>query len=138
MSAHIWMSVVEVTVAVRGPPSSSAISPKKSPSFRWLTRLPPIVTSASPVSITNKPAPGSPSVAITVPAGCEMSRTVRAMAVSSFLEQPENMGTFARRATTSFVATVPPERFGWLMLRGNAPRVQPGSPSSCQQVGSRG
>ena len=58
-----------VTVAVRGPPSRSAISPKKSPGPSEAFFLPPIVTSAAsrPV-ITNRPTPGSPSRAITVPA----------------------------------------------------------------------
>ena len=52
-----------------GMPSSNAISPKKSPRRRIAIRLPPIVTSASPSTITNRPTPGSPSVAITVPRG---------------------------------------------------------------------
>ena len=50
-------SVAAVTVAVRGPPSRSAISPKKSPGFSVVFFLPPIVTSASPSTITNKPDP---------------------------------------------------------------------------------
>src|SRR6059036_1828256 len=122
VSANSDRSVVAVTVAVRGPPSSSAISPKKSPAFRWLMRLPPIVTSASPSSITNRPAPGSPSLATTEPGACCTGRTAFAIVWRSFFEQPEKIGTRDSRSTTSLFATLPPR-----LRRGDAtPRSEVG------------
>ena len=49
-----------VTVAVRGPPSISAISPKKSPGPRRATVRPPRTTRTSPLRIMWKPAPDPP------------------------------------------------------------------------------
>src|SRR5262249_44473690 len=61
-------SLVAVTVAVRGIFVTSAISPKKSPSFIVLILAPPFVTSASPFSRTKNSRPRSPSLAISLPA----------------------------------------------------------------------
>ena len=96
-----------MTVAVRGPPSSNAISPKNSPGPSVLLGLSPIVTFASPSTITNRPTPGSPSRAMTVPALWLTSFIPRATAARSFGEQSEKIGTLCKRLATFVTTAIP-------------------------------
>ena len=99
------MSVVAVTVATRGPPSSRAISPKNPPGPIVVTSSPPIVTAASPSMTTKHSLPDLPSWHSTFPAGASISVVIPASARSSDCEQPLNRLTaasFSTRASCFF------------------------------------
>src|SRR5215210_303128 len=84
--------VFVVTVAIRGVSSSSAISPKKSPLPRAATRLPFLVISTWPSTITKNSRPASPSLQSTVPAGTSTSSLTFASCTSSARESPSKSG----------------------------------------------
>ena len=105
VSPSNWTSDVAVTVAVRGPPSRSAISPKKSPGPS-LAPLPPIVTSAVPSTITNSPTPAHPRERSPCPRGGRCpSRRGRSSRRSS--GNSRRTAGPARAVSTSCLATVP-------------------------------
>jgi hypothetical protein len=62
------MSVCAVTLAVRRSVSTSAISPKKSPGPSVVSVWSPLVTTASPLSITKNSCAKEPSLASRLPA----------------------------------------------------------------------
>ena len=64
-----------VTVAVRGPRSISAISPKKSPGPSWLTRVPSRPTPTCPEMMTMRSSPLSPWRITTLPVGRRLRRS---------------------------------------------------------------
>ena len=100
--------VSAVTVAVRGPPSRSEISPKKSPGPSFAAERSPIVTPAVPSVMRKNPMPDCPSRARTDPSRCVTSFAARAIWVSSDLESPSNRGTSPSSFTASALATSPP------------------------------
>src|SRR5439155_11806631 len=101
-----WIAVSAVTVAVRGPSSSSEISPNESPGPSFLRVRPLTVTFAVPSTIRKNPRPCSPSVASTAPAGWLTSLAAPASADSSFLDRSWNSGTLASSSVLSVLATV--------------------------------
>ena len=62
------------TVAVRGPSSMSAISPKASPAESVVLTSSAMLTEADPSTITKNPTPGSPSLVTAVPSANVRSR----------------------------------------------------------------
>src|SRR5919201_1189460 len=88
-----------VTVAVRGPPVTSAISPRKSPDERVLILRPPRRTSAAPSTTTRNSLPLSPSVVSVLPAGRSTSSASEAISCRSRFESPWNNGTVRSSST---------------------------------------
>src|SRR5439155_7377702 len=105
VSPSMWIGESDVTVADRGPLSSSEISPKKSPGDILARVRPLTVTVAVPSTIRKKPSPASPSRARTASAGWCTSLADRASATRSFFESSENSGTAASILTGSCLAT---------------------------------
>src|SRR5712691_10819013 len=91
------MGDAATTVAVRGPLSRSAVSPKNSPgpSIRWLTSA---STLAEPSRMTKKSPPVSPFLQRVRPEGKSTSSTWDEMNWSSLSVQPPKSGTERRRS----------------------------------------
>src|SRR6266511_4807754 len=122
-------SLWAVQVAVRGPPSSSEISPKKSPGPIFLRDLPPTATLTSPSRIRKKPTPESPSRANTAPLRCVTSLDAVAIDLSSLVESSSKIGTPASILTGSCLVTT--HSFGRSPLGRTWPGFYPsGSPES--------
>jgi Polyketide cyclase / dehydrase and lipid transport len=92
------MGVSAVTVADRGPPSSSDISPTQEPGPSLIDFRPRIVALALPSAITKHSLPGSPCRISTLPSGTSTSSTSEAIRFSSRPVQTENSGTFRSRS----------------------------------------
>ena len=89
-------SVVASTVALRGPASMAASSPKWSPAWRMLTTRPARVTVAVPSRITKSSRPRRPSRRMTSPAWMWRRSATRAISESCSSVHAANHGTPCR------------------------------------------
>ena len=109
--------VSATTDALRGAPSSSATSPKKSPGRTVPRRRLPCTTFASPDRTTNIVSPRSPSSTIVAPGGNDTTSVSSASRLRSALREPgeqrndrERLGGLATRATEPLLRLTSPRR----------------------------
>ncbi len=90
---------VACTLAVRGWPVTSEISPMKSPSCTLFTRLPFLTTSALPSTMTTNSRPPLPSCVSSAPSLRSSSSAIAAISPSSLRVQCLKSGIFLINAT---------------------------------------
>src|SRR6187551_3535133 len=122
--------VVAFTVAVRGRPVTSAISPRKSPCRTELIHFPPIRTSAWPSTIAKNSRPDLPSLVRLVPSLRSSSSAIAAISPSSRVEQCLNSGILRISAILAFLRSFIPDEFKariWVEPIDSAKEVTDGS-----------
>ena len=109
-SFRLETGVVVVIVAVRAPPSISAISPKYDPAPSVATSAPSTVTFTVPSVSMKKSPPMSPSRMMVAPGANDSARAVRRTQSNSWSDKPLNSGTDRSSSMCSARSHLSPNR----------------------------